>query len=69
MNMTSIHPTTSVDTIAPCLYLQKWGWVQEMYAFTIALYNAGIKVRGACDRYPNTLDLTMWHAIPINLQG
>ena len=25
-----------------CLSLQAWGWVQEMYGFTIAAYNAGI---------------------------
>jgi hypothetical protein len=34
----------SAHVACACLAaLQKWGWVQEMYAFTIALYNSGIK--------------------------
>lgn len=28
------------------LLLQAWGWVQEMYAFTFASYNAGVRKIG-----------------------
>jgi hypothetical protein len=36
-------PAAHIALRASLAVPQKWGWVQEMYAFTIGLYNAGIK--------------------------
>ena len=37
-SQTHTHPTRQITHAQ-----KKWGWVQEMYAFTIALYNAGVR--------------------------
>lgn len=40
-----------------CLVVQEWGWVQEMYGFTIACFNAGI---GKIDLYPKMMAQPPW---------
>jgi hypothetical protein len=37
-----LHPTHH-SLLSPLLCVQAWGWVQEMYGFTIAVWLAGIK--------------------------
>ena len=37
--------------------LQEWGWIQEMYAFTISCYNAGV---GPIDLYLEMMSQPPW---------
>lgn len=38
-----LQVTLGCAVLCAALYLQKWGWVQEMYAFAISVYLIGVR--------------------------